>query len=201
MPYLTRNGCPVATLRSSFLRNSGSVSTCSVPRWIRASCSSTDFMSAPLRVAATRASLVHLEPPDGLKGMDELPDVGFAPAGGPVDGDDVETGGPTEQAVAVQKVQGRLGQAALFDCVHGLGRPAGVWPFRRADLHEHQAVAVQGNDVEFADRAGVVADQYAQAVALQVAGGGALGARAEPAPPPRPARRRRHDLAEPSAGA
>src|SRR5262249_8371351 len=122
MPYLTRKGCPVATLRSSFLRNSGSVSTCSVPRWIRASWSATDFME---RSGSGRGepgqSLIHLEPADGLEGMDELPDDGFAPAGGPVDGDHVEAGRPAQQAVAVQKVQGRLGQAALFDGVHGFG--------------------------------------------------------------------------------
>src|SRR5262245_57167030 len=48
MPYLTRSGLPVLTLRSSFLRSSSSGTTCSAPRRINASCSSTDFTADPL---------------------------------------------------------------------------------------------------------------------------------------------------------
>src|SRR5262249_16516000 len=43
MPYLTRSGWPVATLRWSFARRAASGTICSTPRRIRASCSSTLF--------------------------------------------------------------------------------------------------------------------------------------------------------------
>src|SRR5262245_879207 len=43
MPYLTRSGVPVATLRWSFALRASSGTICSTPRRIRVSCSSTLF--------------------------------------------------------------------------------------------------------------------------------------------------------------
>src|SRR5262245_43571008 len=48
MPYLTRSGFPVLTLRSSFLRNSSSGTILSTPLRIRACCSSTVFTITPI---------------------------------------------------------------------------------------------------------------------------------------------------------
>src|SRR5215471_16082251 len=119
MPYLTRSGLPVLMLRSSFFRSSASVSICSTPRRITASCSSTDFTTAP-------SSTVHLEASDGLEGMRVVDDGGFAPIGRPAQGEDVEACGMVEQPVFLQKVQRQVGNAALLVRINRGGGALGV---------------------------------------------------------------------------
>src|SRR5437762_3384382 len=119
MPYLTRSGLPVLTLRSSFWRSSASVTICSTPRRITVSCSSTDFTTAP-------SSTVHLEASDGLEGMRVVDDGGFAPAGRPAQGEDVKACGMVEQSVFLQEMQREVGQAALLGRIDGGGGALGV---------------------------------------------------------------------------
>src|SRR4051812_30942843 len=105
MPYLTRSGLPVLTLRSSFLRSSSSGTTCSTPRRIRTSCSSTGF---------TRASAIELEAIGRLKGARIMGDCRLAAAGRPTDGEHVEAGRVAEQLLVLEEVQRELRQAALL---------------------------------------------------------------------------------------
>src|SRR5256885_371301 len=64
------------------------------------------------------------------------------------------------------------------------GRAGGVVAFGGADLDEDDAAALDGDQVDLAVGAGVVAGDDAPALAAQEAGGGPLRAAAEPAPPP-----------------
>src|SRR4051794_23382364 len=109
MPYLTRSGLPVATLRSSFLRSSSSGTICSAPRRISASCSSTVFTGDPPKpTCCDGGSRVHLKAADRLKGIDMVDDGRFALRGGPAEGEDVEAGRGVEEAALLEKVQGQV---------------------------------------------------------------------------------------------
>src|SRR4051794_29954332 len=133
MPYLTRRGWPVLRLRSSFWRSSAfcwaSVfGSMRMPRQIRASCSSTGFTGRPLAK--------HLKPPHRFKGVTVMDHGRFAPPRGPGDGEYVEAGGPAEQVVLAQDVQGQVRQPALLGRVYRQGGPFEVLVARGADLDE-----------------------------------------------------------------
>jgi hypothetical protein len=69
--------------------------------------------------------------------------------------------------------------------VHGRRGALGIVTAGRAHFDEDETSSVQGDEIEFAMRAGVIASQDAVAKATQKTSGGALGTCAEPAPPPR----------------
>src|SRR5262249_9844549 len=149
MPYLTRSGLPVLTLRSSFLRSSSSFSICATPRRIRASCSSTGFMTDP--------STVHLKPTHRLKSMRGVDDLRFTLVRGPGERQDVEAGGVTQQMVLLQEVQGELRQAFLLGLIDRRGGADGVAALGGAHLDEDDAAAVERHEVQFPAGARVVA--------------------------------------------
>src|SRR5579885_2513082 len=210
MPYLTRRGLPVLTLRSSFLRNSSSGTICSTPRRIRASCSSTGFTeisrgpagggrqppdgSIPQGIIHQGASAprppwstVHLEAPDGREGRRVMDDGRFGLVRGPAEGEHVEAGRAAEEAVLLKEMQRQGRQPALLVVVHRGGRPLGAFVAGRAHLDEDDRLAVDGHEVQLAEGAVPVAGNDAIPQAADEAGGGPFGAGAEPAPPPRPA--------------
>src|SRR5437016_4649002 len=137
MPYLTRSGFPVFTLRSSFWRNSGS-GTISAPRRMRANCSSTVFtaLARSERLPNQRRHqglfagnwgdtiysaklLVHLKAPGRFKGISVMTDQRFFALSGPAEDEHIETSGLLEQAVPLKKMQGQIRQTALFGQVDG----------------------------------------------------------------------------------
>src|SRR5581483_8881254 len=138
---------------------------------------STDFTATAL------ASGVELEPVRRLEGVRVVGYCRLGPTGGPTDGKDIETGGVAQQMVALEIVEGHARQPPLLLAVHGRGGLGRVGALGRAHLDEDEAVPVAGDQVELAQRAREVVGEEAVAEPLQVAPRGALGARAEPAPP------------------
>jgi hypothetical protein len=131
------------------------------------------------------SSRKHLKAADSLEGLTMVDDLGFAPAGGPADGQHIEAGPMLEQPMTSEEIERERGEPVLLGVIHRLGRPGGVATFRGANLDEYDASAIQGNEVNLAERSTVIASKYTIAGPAQKASGGALRARAEPAPPPR----------------
>src|SRR5262245_22192204 len=220
MPYLTRRGVPVARLRASFWRSRSRGTTCSAPRRIRASCSSTLGKPAisvgPSRVPASgggnplthrsggfhpplAGSGKHLVPADGLECLTMVSDGRFALTVGPADDQHIKAGRLFEQAVLLEEVEGQARQALLLGVVDRLGGAVGV-ATRRAHLDKDDGAVVQGDQVQLAQRAGVVTTENAETGPDQEAGGGAFGPRPEPAPPPGFAWGQGHGVLAHSAG-
>src|SRR5438132_2530971 len=128
MPYLTRSGFPLFTLRSSFWRNSDS-GTISAPRRIRANCSSAVFtaLARSERLPNQRRHqglfagnwgdtiysaklLVHLKAPGRFKGISVMADQRIFAISGPTQDEYIETSGMLEQAMPLTKVQGQIRQ-------------------------------------------------------------------------------------------
>src|SRR5437868_5072316 len=118
MPYLTRSGLPVRTLRSSFLTISSWGTTCSAPRQIRSSCSAT----LTLMDGGPRSGK-HLPAAEGLEGLTVVLDAGFALPVRPGEDEHVEAGGLAQQAATAKEVQRRVGQAALLVVIHRQAAP------------------------------------------------------------------------------
>src|SRR5437773_5428061 len=110
IPYLTRSGFPVFTLRANFCCSSASGTICSAPRQIKANCSSTVFTA----LAFSARLLVHLKAPDRFEGIAVMVDRRFFPIRWPTQEEHIETGGMIQQAVLLKKVQRQVGQTALF---------------------------------------------------------------------------------------
>src|SRR5262249_32210517 len=122
--------------------------------------------------------------------------VGFAPAGRPGEYQHVEAGRVAEQVTTAEEVEGGVGELALLAVIDRLGGAAAVLVLGRAHLDEDDGAAVEGDEVDLAIRGVDVPGDDAEAGAAQVAPGGTLGPRAEPATPPRLARRTlRHAIA------
>src|SRR5262249_15541668 len=141
--------------------------------------------SATLFTICFPNSGIHLKSADRLEGLTIMDDVRFALRRRPTQGQHVEAGGAIEEAMLLQIIQGEARQTALLGVVHRGGRTAGIVAARRTHFHEDNTTTVQGDQIKFAVRAGVVAGQDAVAEAAQKTSGGAFGSRAEPAPPPR----------------
>src|SRR5262249_24803214 len=130
------------------------------------------------------SSAVHLEAAGRLEGLTVVDEERFTPVGGPAYHQDIEAGGAVEQTVLLQEVERQPGQALLLDVVHRGGGALEVFGAGGAHLHEDDGAALHGDNVDLAVRAAVVTPHDREALTLQIAHGGALGARAEPAPPP-----------------
>src|SRR5262245_23316687 len=174
MPYLTRSGLPVCTLRWSFFCSSSSGTTCSAPRRIRASCSSTDFTSQPPGADATRlAGLgMELKAAHSLESVWVMRDRRLTGVFRPGDRQHVEASGLAEQAVFLQEAHGQVGQTALLGEIHRGGGFFFCAGFGGANFDEDDATAVEGDQIQLALRAAPVALDDAVAESSQVALGG-----------------------------
>src|SRR5579875_1623055 len=90
-----------------------------------------------------------------------------------------------EQMMFLQIMQGQACEAALFGFVHRGCGTFGLLATGRTYFDKDKAATIQGDEVDLAMRASVVADQDAVTEASQKTCSGALGACTEPAPPPR----------------
>ena len=104
---------------------------------------------------------------------------------GPTEGEDIETGGAIAEPVLFEKVERQSRQALLLVQIDRRGRARMVRRLGGAYLDEHEAHAVEGDDVQLAKVAFVIAKQDAVTEAFKESRGGTLRAVAEPAAPPR----------------
>ncbi len=88
--------------------------------------------------------------------------------------------------------KGQLRQPALLCHVHRSGRAEDVAALGGANLDEDDARAVEGDEIQLAERAAEVAFEDAVAKLFEMAAGCALGARPEPAAQPGDRRERKH---------
>src|ERR1700675_701878 len=87
--------------------------------------------------------------PDGFECvLDEL-EGRLALAVRPTHGQDIEAGGVVEQAFSLEKVESQAGETLLLGEIHGGRRVGMIGAFRRADLDEDDAGAVEGDNIQF----------------------------------------------------
>ncbi len=110
--------------------------------------------------------------PHGLERVGEVFDGRRFPIVGPDDGDDVEAAPHIKNVIALLELDGRDREPPLFLKVNGLDRRA-VPP--RFYLDKHQGIAIACDQVDFAKRSAISADQDAQAFTLQESRCGPLG--------------------------
>src|SRR5207248_5812548 len=127
---------------------------------------------------------IDLESAYCFKGMTMVRDGRFAASLGPTDDDDVESRGVVEQAMFLEIMEGQVGQPSLFCLIDRGGRACRVFLFGGSNLHEDNAPAVHGDNVEFALGARIIAGDNAIAQSFQKASCGTLGTGAEPTSPP-----------------
>jgi len=104
---------------------------------------------------------------------------------GPAQSQNVEADRVIEQAVFLQKMQGKARQAALFYEVHGKGRAAEIFGCCGANFDKHHTGTVKRDQVHFPQGARVVPPQDPQPVSAKVASSCSFGAGAKPAAVPR----------------
>src|SRR5262245_54622701 len=108
----------------------------------------------------------------------------------PADGKDIKARRTAEQALRLQEVQREVGQAALLGGVYRFGGASGVGRFGGAHFHEHDTIAIERDQIEFAVWTGVVARKDATTATAEKSFRRAFASRAEPTPPPGAARLR-----------
>lgn len=119
-----------------------------------------------------------------FKGIVMMDNGWFELLGGPANSHDVKSGGMVEQAMALQEGGRQPRQTALFGPIHRRSRLGRVSSFGGTHFDDYQALAIERNQVNFAEPSDVVARQQSIALAAQKSGGSALRATAKPTPPP-----------------
>src|SRR5262249_45590806 len=143
----------------------------------------------------------HLKAAHGFKGRRNVLDGRFLVPGRPGHNQNIETGGPVQETMHLEIVQGEISETLLLGVIDRRGGLLAGIGLRRADFDKNDGADIDGHDVDFAVDTSEIASQDAIAQTLEESCRRPFRAGAEPAPPPWLARRlRRHNRASNTAG-
>jgi hypothetical protein len=119
---------------------------------------------------------MHLEIAGRLEGIRVMNDHWLRLIRGPTDSEHVETGGLTEEAVPLHKVNGEAREPFLLGGINRFGRSIDLVGLCRANFDKDEAAAIEGDQVELAEGTGEVAGEDAPALTSEEASCGPLRA-------------------------